>query len=98
MPKLISTPKEIAKYCSMLEETPRRIAALTEGLSEERLHWSPGKKDWSVVDILAHIRSCEELWSYSIYAMLAENSPTLALLDERRWAKAAQYATLDFQP
>lgn len=36
------------------------------------------------------------LWSYSIYAMLAEAQSTLALLDERYWAKATRYANLDF--
>lgn len=97
MPRLKPNLDEIQKYGAMLETTPRAIADVTKGLSEARLRWSPSKKDWSAVEVLAHLRSCEELWSYSIYAMLAENQPTLALVDERRWAKAAQYTTGEFQ-
>jgi hypothetical protein len=46
------------------------------------------------------VESCHsirrEIWSFSIHAMLAEDNPSLPLLDERRWAKAACYATLEF--
>jgi hypothetical protein len=38
------------------------------------------------VEILAHLRACDDLWSHSIYAMLAQDNPALPLLDERRWA------------
>jgi DinB family protein len=92
------TPAEIAKYLVMLEEFPLTLAALTAGLSEEQLRWSPGKKEWSIVEVLAHLRACTEIWSFSMYAMLAEDKPVFPLLDERRWAKAARYATFDFQP
>ncbi len=48
------------------------------------------------MEILAHLRSCSDIWSYSILAMLAESSPALALLDPRKWAKAAGYPALGF--
>ena len=92
------TPAEITKYLALLEEFPRTVAARTAGLSEAQLRWSPSKKDWSVVEVLAHLRACAEIWSFSIYAMLAENKPVFPLLDERRWTKAARYATFEFQP
>ena len=91
------TPADITKYLALLEEFPRTVATGTAGLSEEQLRWSPSKKDWSIVEVLAHLRACAEIWSFSMYAMLTENNPTLPLLDERRWAKAAQYTTFDFQ-
>jgi hypothetical protein len=96
MPRSKITPAEIEKYLAMLAETPVRIAALTAGLDEARLRGSPSKKDWSVVEILAHLRACEAVWTHSIYAMLTEDNPTLPLLDERRWAKAARYADAAF--
>jgi hypothetical protein len=92
------TPAAIAKYLALLEEFPRTVAARTAGLSEAQLRWSPGKKDWSIVEVLAHLRACTEIWSFSIYAMLAENKPVFPLLDERRWAKAAHYVIFEFQP
>jgi hypothetical protein len=96
MPRIKITPAEIEKYLALLAATPERIAALTAGLDEARLRWSPSKKDWSVVEILAHLRACETVWTFSIYAMLSENNPALPLLDERRWAKAARYADASF--
>jgi hypothetical protein len=96
MPRLKFTDKEIHEYLSLLENTIRRISALTGNLTDEQLALSPGKRDWSAVEILAHLRGCNDVWTHSIYAMLAENHPTLALLDERRWAKVTRYATLGF--
>ncbi|MEO8611947.1 MAG: DinB family protein [Chloroflexota bacterium] len=91
------TPAEITKYLAMLEAIPLTVASRTAGLSEDQLRWSPGKKDWSIVEVLAHLRACTEIWSFSIYAMLAEDKPVFPLLDERRWAKAARYASFTFQ-
>ncbi|MBI3244145.1 MAG: DinB family protein [Chloroflexi bacterium] len=97
MPRLKITSAEIQKHLSLLAETPRRIAASTTGLAELRLKTSPGDKKWSVVELLAHLRACDDLWSHSIYAMLTQDSPMLPLLDERRWAKTTRYASLEFQ-
>jgi hypothetical protein len=97
MPRLKITSSEIEKYLTLLEETPKRIELSLAGLDASRLSLAPGLRQWSGVEILAHLRACEDLWSYSIYAMLAETQPILALLDERRWAKTTGYASLDFQ-
>jgi hypothetical protein len=90
------TVPEIKKHLLLLEDTPRRIATLTTGLEEIRLSWAPDGTTWSAVEILAHLRACAELWSFSIYAMLSADSPVLPDLDERRWAKVARYASQEF--
>jgi len=97
MPRLKPTPKEIELYVAQLAETPKTIQAIVAGLSADDLRWSPSLKDWSVVEILAHLRACADVWTYSIYAMLTEKQPTLPLFDERRWAKTLGYATLAFE-
>jgi len=96
MPRLQMTPAEVQKHLSQLTDTPRRLASCTAHLTDEQLHTRPGPRDWSASEILAHLRACDEVWSHSIYAMLAENRPELPLLDERRWAKAARYADREF--
>ena len=60
--------------------------------------WSIGQmqKSWSVHDILAHLRSCADLWTYSIYAMLAEKEPSFSDINERKWAKVTHYAEMPF--
>jgi hypothetical protein len=97
MPRLIATRSEIRQYLRLLEGTPERISACTAGATEAQLHTSPGNKRWSAAEILAHLRACEELWSGSIYEMLAQDKPVLPLVDERGWAKLKGYASLDFE-
>lgn len=94
MPK--ATPTEIRKQIALLEETPQRISQYVAGRDEAQLAQASSKRDWSALEILAHLRSCEEIWTFSIYAMLTEDQPTLPLLDERRWTKTTHYATLSF--
>jgi hypothetical protein len=86
MPGRKPTAPEIRVTLALLDETPRRIAACTIGLDERRLRASPGKRAWSAVEVFAHLRACDDLWTHSIYAMLTEHDPALPLLDERRWA------------
>jgi hypothetical protein len=79
-----------------LAATPRRLKDMAAGLSDARLSESPGGKAWSPVEVLAHIRGCSDVWSFSILAMLAEREPQLALIHPRRWARAAGYAGRPF--
>jgi hypothetical protein len=91
-----ATPVEIQKYLRIISETPEHIGLLVKGLEEDRLQYRPEAKSWSVNDILAHLRSCADLWTHSIYAMLAEKEPALSDINERKWAKVTRYAELPF--
>jgi DinB family protein len=91
-----ATPAEIEKYLRIISETPQQIARAANGLNEARLQFKPDGKSWSANDILAHLRSCADLWTHSIYAMLAENEPVFSDIDERKWAKVTRYAELSF--
>ena len=91
-----ATPSEIEKYLGIIAETPLRIGQAAKGLDEARLQFKPEGKSWSVNDILAHLRSCADLWTHSIYAILAENEPVFSDINERKWAKVTRYAELSF--
>jgi uncharacterized damage-inducible protein DinB len=91
-----ATLSEIEKYLQILSETPQQIAQVAKGLDEERIRSRSDSKSWSVNDILAHLRSCADLWTHSIYAMLAENEPVFSDINERKWAKATRYAESPF--
>ena len=92
-----ATSSEIEKYLRSISETPRRIAVSAEGLKEARLEFKSDRKPWSANDILAHLRSCADLWTHSIYAMLSENEPMFSDINERKWAKVTRYAELPFK-
>ena len=91
-----ATPSEIEKYLRIISETPQQIARAAKGLEEVRLQFKPDRNSWSANDILAHLRSCADLWTHSIYAMLAENEPVFSDIDERKWAKVTRYDELSF--
>jgi uncharacterized damage-inducible protein DinB len=91
-----ATQKEIDQILHSLAETPLRIVDSTRGRDVSHLQAKPDRKSWSVNDILAHLRSCADLWTHSIYTMLAEQEPEFSDIDERKWAKVTGYAELPF--
>lgn len=95
MPKKASEA-QITLHLQTLREMPGKIAALTAGMSEARLRTPPEPNEWSLVEILAHLRSGADVWSYSIYAMLTLESPQLAHIHPREWAKLQRYEMLSF--
>src|SRR5258705_6816669 len=91
-----ATAFEIEKYLQLLEETTDRIMSVSHRIEDARLQFKHDKKSWSVNDILAHLRSCSDLSTHSIYAMLAEHEPAFSDINERKWAKVTRYAELPF--
>jgi hypothetical protein len=81
---------------TMLAENPKRISALTAGVTPAQLRTRPSD-GWSANDVLAHLRSCADVWGDYIAAMLAENGPTLRGVDPRTWIKRMNYPELEFR-
>lgn len=88
----------IEQVLALLAETPQRIAGLTDGVAPAQLRMSPGRGEWSVNDVLAHLRSCADVWGDCIRTILAEDRPTLRAVNPRTWIKQTDYPALDFRP
>jgi hypothetical protein len=71
------TSLTIEQVLTLLAEAPVRIASLTEDLAPDRLHTVPNPDEWSVNDVLAHLRACADVGGNNILTMLAEDTPTL---------------------
>ncbi|RPJ25719.1 MAG: hypothetical protein EHM33_13715 [Chloroflexi bacterium] len=56
------TSVEIEEYLRLLSQTSHRITKATNGLEEARLKSRTEEQPWSVNDILAHLRSCADVW------------------------------------
>lgn len=91
-----ATSAEIEKYVMILSETPERIMQAVKDVDHAHLQFKVDAKSWSVNEILAHLRSCADLWTHSMYAMLAASEPMFSDVDERKWAKVTRYAELPF--
>ncbi|MDB5057160.1 MAG: yfiT 2 [Chloroflexi bacterium] len=95
MAKTVFTVEQVL---TMLPETPPRIATLTAGLAPAQLRATPTDGGWSANEVLAHLRSCADVWGSCIAAMLAQDTPTLRAVDPRTWIKKTDYLELEFLP
>lgn len=82
---------------ALLAEAPRRIAALTRGLSEAQLHRAPERGEWSANEVLAHLRACADTRGEAIRTILASDPPTLRAVNPLTWIKETDYLDLDFR-
>jgi hypothetical protein len=77
---------------------PKTIATLTAGLPRARLHRAPSGDEWSINDVLAHLRSCSDMWGKYIATIIAEDAPTIRAMSPRTWIKRTNYLELEFEP
>jgi hypothetical protein len=78
----------------LLRDLPRQIADLTAGLTESEATAPPAPGEWSVVEIIAHLRSCADVWGDAIAVTLAEDEPTIRAIDPRTWVERTDYREL----
>jgi hypothetical protein len=88
----------IEEVLSLLAETPTRITALTDGLTPAQLRTAPSSDEWSANDVLAHLRSCADMWGGYMRRILAEDRPTIRVVNPRAWIKQTDYLDLEFAP
>jgi uncharacterized damage-inducible protein DinB len=86
-----------AEVLALAEATPRRLALSTAGMDDARLCQPPAPGEWSALDILNHLRACEEVWMHSVQAMLAHDTPSLKEIHPRQWIRTlSPYTTQSF--
>jgi hypothetical protein len=88
----------IDQVLTLLAEQPKSIAALTAGLPRARLRGSPSRGEWSVNDVLAHLRSCGDMWGKYMATIIAEDRPTIRAMNPTTWIKHTNYPDLEFAP
>jgi hypothetical protein len=69
----------VAQILSALAEGPSRIADYTSGLTRAQLHTAPGAGEWSANEVLAHLRSCADVWGDCIATILQQEIQQSAL-------------------
>lgn len=81
----------------MLESAPVRISAAVATLTPTQTHAAPQAGEWSVNDVLAHLRACADVWGGAIARILAEDHPTIRARDPRNYMVETNYPELRFQ-
>lgn len=88
----------IEQILALLAAAPPRIAALADGLTPAQLRKPPSQGEWSVNEVLAHLRSCADVWGGCIERILAAEMPTIKAINPTTWIKSTDYPELEFQP
>jgi hypothetical protein len=89
-------PLTIALVLTQLAEQPKTIATLTADLARARLHDAPQRGEWSINDVLAHLRSCSDMWGRYMRTIVVEDRPTIRAMNPRTWMKQTDYPELEF--
>ena len=79
----------------LLAAAPVRIAKATAGLTPEQLVTPPDPGEWSVNEVLAHLRSCSDVWGDAAQA-IADGATTLRAVNPRTWIKQTDYPKTPF--
>jgi hypothetical protein len=82
----------------LLATAPERIAALTAGLDPAQVWAEPAPGEWSINDVLAHLRACADMWGGAVGRLLAEEHPTVRAINPRTWIRRTDYPDLEFRP
>ena len=88
MPRQLMTADQVV---SILRETPGRLRDLASGLSDAQLHAAPEAGEWSVTEIVAHLRSCADVWGDAIEAIVMTDHPTIRAVSPVTWIKRTDY-------
>ncbi len=92
-----SRPSTIEQVLAILAETPPRIAALTVGLTPAQLRTASNQGEWSANDVLAHLRSCADMWGGCIEVIIAQDRPTIRAVNPTTWIKKTDYPEQEFR-
>lgn len=95
---MYDTPRTIEQVLTLLTEAPAQIASLTESLPRVQLMDPPEPGEWSARDVLAHLRSCSDMWGKYILQILNEDVPTIKAVNPTTWIKQTNYREQDFLP
>lgn len=91
------TETNIKRVTDLLTATPERLQTVSRGLSADQLAAPLAEGEWGMVEILAHLVSCEEVTSQAVYAALLVDDPVLpAIHPQRQWARLLPYSTFPF--
>jgi hypothetical protein len=77
---------------------PAIYEALLRGVSQEQAQAARGgDENWSVVEVVCHLRDAEERGLERMRAMRDQDEPLLPAYDQEQWARERNYAAGDLQ-
>jgi hypothetical protein len=78
-----------------LRAVPDDVDAACRGLSDEQLRRRPAGEDWSVLEIVCHLRDSVSEEGVRVRRLVEEENPTLVPYDQEAWAIERRYREED---
>ncbi len=87
----IENIKKRWEILSHLQETPKALAALLRGVSDEQLRRKPAPEQWSMLEILCHLRDVEFLFVERYGKIANHDRPQLRMINNDELAAKLRY-------
>lgn len=100
-PSLSDEYDEASWLLKALREAAHELESQLWGLDEEELRWRPSDDGWSLKEIAAHLRDCEEHFVNTLERIFTQEEPRIAAFDadalvlERDYRSADLYELLE---
>ena len=91
-----AAPLAVDEILAILPLTVPRLMELSDGLSSEHLHRPPEPGSWSVNDVLAHLRACNDVLGGAARRIVEEDHPAWRAMSPRRWQRTSGYHDWSF--
>ncbi len=80
----------------LLQTNPAKMRESTADLTDSQAASKPSPDEWSVTEILAHLRCCADIWTEAIHIILAEDHPRIKAVNPRLVFRTSPYPGLPF--
>ena len=85
----------VEEVLEILAATPRQLNSVTAPLTETQLRTPPAPGEWSVHEILAHLRACADVRGAAALRTIAEEHPRIPVVNPREYLRTTDYLKLD---
>lgn len=89
-------PLPIDDIMAILPATVPRLTELTADLTIDQLHRPPESDGWSVNDVLAHLRACNDVLGGAARRIIEEDHPEWRAMSPRTWQRKSGYHDWSF--
>ncbi len=93
MPRNSLTAQQVLE---LLAATVPRIEVAISGLTPAQMHTAPSPGEWSLSEVLAHLRACADVWGGCMLAIGVDGQRTIRAINPLTWIKSTDYLELQF--
>jgi hypothetical protein len=90
------TSLSVDEIMAILPATVPQLADLTRDLTIDQLHRPPELGSWSVNDVLAHLRACNDVLGRAARRIDEEDHPAWRAMSPRTWQRRSGYHDWSF--